>query len=201
MKINPILFYSFDFNINNFDTDNFIYNNLICNKDQTKNLNKFNFEINTSQNNFINLDDKNKDKTHTHKNKSIKEKIEEKLEEKIKKLGEGLKEEKEEKEKRCKYIIKYDKLLKRYYLEVIDPKTKEIIKTIPPEFLLKVERNLKKFLKLIENLEYLKKLKQNFHYQEIDKLLQEIKIISKDIELPEDDFKNLLSEYTESYFV
>ena len=187
MKINSILFYFPDLN-----TDNLIYS-----KDQNKNLNKFNFEINASQNNFINLNDKNKDKTHTHKNKSIKEKIEEKLEEKIKKLRERLK---EEEEKKYKYIIKYDKLLKNYYLEVIDPKTKKIIKTIPPEFLLKVERNLKKFLKLIENLEYLKKLKQNFHYQEIDKLLQEIKIISEDIELPEDDFKNLLSEYTESYF-
>ena len=34
----------------------------------------------------------------------------------------------------------------------------------------------------------------------MDKILHEIKIISEDIELPEDDFKNLLYEYTESYF-
>ncbi|HIP93376.1 MAG TPA: hypothetical protein EYH39_03080 [Desulfurobacteriaceae bacterium] len=186
MKIDSISLFISDLNI-----DDFIYN------DQNKNLNKFN-NNNTMfakfQTSFTNIENKNKNKNQMHLYNS--KNVRETLEEKIEKLKKKLKEE----EKKYRYIIKYDELLKNYYLEVVDPKTKKIIKTIPPEFLLKVERHLKKFLKLIENLEHLKKLKQNFHYQEMDKILHEIKIISEDIELPEDDFKNLLYEYTESYF-
>jgi len=175
------------FYFSNFNIDNLIY------ETPPKNLNKTdnnNFDINKFQNNSASLNDKSKDKT-TYSN------IEKKIEEKIKKLKEELK---QDEEKKYKYIIKYDKLLKNYYLEVVDPNTKKVVKTIPPEFLLKVERHLKKFLDLIEKLEYLNDLKQNFNNQKIDKLLHEIKTISKDIGLPEDDFKNLLSEYTESYF-
>ncbi len=169
----------------NFNIDDFIY------KGSEKITSKLdnNFNISSFQNNFSGLDNKNKNKTHSN--------IGNKIEEKIKKLKEKLK---QEEKKKYKYVIKYDKLLKNYYLEVVDPKTKKVVKTIPPEFLLKVKKRLKKFFDLIEKLEYLKELKQNFNNQEIDKLLKEIEILSEGIELPEDDLKNLLSEYTKSYF-
>ncbi|HIC86848.1 MAG TPA: hypothetical protein EYP03_01105 [Aquificae bacterium] len=197
MKLDSVSFYISHFSINDL---------ILYYKEQNKDLDKIssNIIIPEPQNNFTNFNftnlenkNKNKNKVYIHAGKNIKEKVEEKIEEKIKKLKENLHKE----EKKYKYIIKYDKLLKNYYVEVIDPNTKKVIRTIPPEFLLKVERHLKKFLKLIESLEYFKKLKENFHYQEIEKILQEIKVISKDIELPEEDFNNLLSEYTESYFV
>ncbi len=133
----------------------------------------------------------------SNSNKSLTKDTNKNLQEKLKKLKKSL----QEKQQKYKYVIKYDKLLKNYYLEIIDSKTKKIVKTIPPEFLLKVERNLKKFLLLIEKLENLKvqKNSKEMNFENIEQNLNEIKKLIKDLDLDNEDIENLLSNYTEEY--